>query len=89
VNHPFLWPLDQAAFSYRWSPPDRRMDHLHQAVAAMVEEATRAEEDPAIIFYRVRALASAAHGNRMSAFVSPALSRQRKRPPRLTEPWFC
>jgi len=89
ASHPFLGPLDQAAFSYRWSHPDRRMDHLHQAVAAMVGEATQAEEDPAITFYRVRALASAAHGNRMPAFVSPALSRQRKRPPRLTESWFC
>jgi hypothetical protein len=87
--HPFLGPLDQAAFSYRWFHPDRHMDHLHQAVAALVEEATREEEDPAITFCRVRALASAAHGNRMPAVVSPALSRQRKRPPRLTEPWFC
>ena len=89
ARHPFLGPLDQAAFSYRWSPPDRRMDHLHQDVAAMVEEATRAEEDPAVTFCRVHALASAAHGNRMPAVVPPALSRQRKRPPRLTEPWFC
>ncbi len=89
ANHPFLGPLDQAAFSYRWSPPDRRMDHLHQAVAAMVEEATRAEEDPAVTFCRVHALASAAHGNRMPAVVFPGLSMQRKRPPRLTEPWFC
>ena len=55
----------------------------------MVEEATRAEEDPAVTFCRVHALASAAHGNRMPAVVPPALSRQRKRPPRLTEPWFC
>ena len=86
---PFLGLLDQAAFSYRWSHPDRRMDHLHQAVAMTVEEATRAGEDPAITFYRVRALAFVTHGNRMPAFVSPAPSRQRKRPPRLTEPWFC
>lgn len=86
---PFLGPLDQAAFSYRWSHPDRRMGHLHQAVAAMVEEATRAEEDPAVTFCGVHALASAAHGNRMPAIALPGLSRQRKRPPRLTEPWFC
>ena len=86
---PFLGPLDQEAFSYRWSHPDRRMDHLHQAVATTVEEATRVGEDPAITFYRVRTLASVAHGNRMPALVSPAPSKQRKRPPRLTEPWFC
>lgn len=85
----FLGPLDEAAFSYRWSHPDHRMDHLHRAVAAIVEEATRAEEDAAITFCRVRSLASVAHGHRMPAVAFPALSGQRKRPPRLTEPWFC
>ena len=43
----------------------------------------------AMTFYRVRALAAVAHGNRMPAVVSSAPSRQRTRPPRLTEPWFC
>ena len=68
----FLGPLDEAAFSYRWSHPDHRMDHLHRAVGAMVEEATRAEEDAAITFCRVRSLASVAHGNRMPAVAFPA-----------------
>ena len=81
--------IPRVLISYRWSHPDHRMDHLHQAVAPMVDEATRAEEDSAITFYRVRALASAAHGNRMPAVAFPALSGQRKRPPRLTELWFC
>jgi hypothetical protein len=86
---PFLGPLDQAAFSYRWTHPDPRMDRLHQAVSVMVEKATQAEEDPAVTFYRVWALASAARGDRMRAGVFPILPSGRSRAPRLTEPWFC
>ncbi|MBI3990064.1 MAG: radical SAM protein [candidate division NC10 bacterium] len=86
---PFLGLLDQASLSYRWTHPDPRMDHLHQAVSAAVEEATRAGEDPAVTFDRVRALAYAARGGRPPAAVSPTLPHGRSRPPRLTEPWFC
>jgi radical SAM superfamily enzyme YgiQ (UPF0313 family) len=86
---PFLGPLDQAAFTYHWTHPDPRLDALHQAVTALVEEATRTDEDPAITFYRVRQLASAAHDGRPTEMVAGALSSDRSRPPRLTEPWFC
>jgi hypothetical protein len=86
---PFLGPLDQAAFTYHWTHPDPRMDALHQAVTALVEEATRADEDPALTFYRVRELACAAHDDRPVAMVAEALPADRSRPPRLTEPWFC
>jgi hypothetical protein len=85
---PFLGPLDQAAFTYRWSHPDRRMDDLHHAVNELVEEASRADEDPAITFDRVRALAYARDG-RPAPAVSRVLPPGRRRPPRLTEPWFC
>jgi len=47
---PFLGPLDQAAFSHRWTHPDRRMDELHGAVTRLVEEATKENEDPAVTF---------------------------------------
>ena len=65
------------------------MDELHQAVSKVVEEATRADEDPAVTFDRVRALAYAVRGDRVPARSSPALRLGRSRPPRLTEPWFC
>jgi hypothetical protein len=59
---PFLGSLDQASFTYRWAHPDLRMDHLRRAVSLTVEEATRAEEDPAITFVRVRELAETMAG---------------------------
>jgi hypothetical protein len=86
---PFLGPLDQASFTYRWTHPDPRMDPLQQAVSALVEEATRADEDPLATFHRVRALAWTAHDGRETAPVTPTPSHRRSRPPHLTEPWFC
>ncbi len=86
---PFLGPLDQASFSYGWTHPEPRMDHLHRAVCVLVEEAARAEEDPGVTFHRVRGLAYAALGRSLPAAVSPPLERDRSRPPRLTETWFC
>jgi hypothetical protein len=86
---PFLGPLEQASFSYRWTHPDARMDHLQQAVSVMVQEATRAEEDPAVTFYRVRELAGTIAGQAVEESRRPERTRLRSRPPRLTEPWFC
>jgi radical SAM superfamily enzyme YgiQ (UPF0313 family) len=86
---PFLGALDQAAFSYRWTHPDRRMDELHQAVTSLVEEAGKADEDPAVTFQRIRALAEAAYTGGQPAAVSPQAAAGRQRTPRLTEPWFC
>ncbi len=86
---PYLDSLDQAAFTYRWTHPDPRMDDLQRGLSAAVEEAARAGEDPAITFDRVRALAYRAHRERRSARGFAALPSDRNRPPRLTEPWFC
>jgi radical SAM superfamily enzyme YgiQ (UPF0313 family) len=82
---PHLGPLDQASFSYRWAHPDPRMDRLHKEVSALVEADTKAEEDPAVTFYRVAALAV---GRRPADVLCP-LPRDRIRAPRLSEPWFC
>lgn len=87
--HHCLGPLDQAAFTYRWTHPDPRMDDLQPAVSAAVEEATRTDEDPAVTFQRVRALAYAVSNGGPAAPVIPTLPHPRRRPPRLTEPWFC
>jgi radical SAM superfamily enzyme YgiQ (UPF0313 family) len=81
---PFLGPLDQQSFSYRWIHPDPRMDDLQKEVAALVEADARAGEDPAATFYRVWSLA--AGGER--APLRP-LAPERLRAPRLSEPWFC
>jgi hypothetical protein len=80
-----LGPLDQALFSYVWTHPDPRMDRLQKQIAALVEKDVHAGADPAVTFYRVWALAA----GRQPAAVVPALSPQRVRAPRLSEPWFC
>jgi radical SAM superfamily enzyme YgiQ (UPF0313 family) len=87
--HPFLGPLDQANFTYRWAHPDPRLDELHRAVSAVMEQAARADEDPAMTFHRVYELAYVARGDVAPASVPVMRLGQRRRPPRLTEPWFC
>lgn len=82
---PYLGPLDQASFSYRWTHPDPRMDRLQKEVSALVEADAKAGEDPAVTFYRVWALAA----GRPATAVMAAPPRDRPRAPRLSEPWFC
>jgi radical SAM superfamily enzyme YgiQ (UPF0313 family) len=82
---PYLGALDQAAFIHRWTHPDPRMDALQREASRLVETAGNA--DPAATFYRLKALAHATAG-RPKAPV-PALAPDRRRPPRLTEAWFC
>jgi len=77
---PFLGGLDPAAFTYRWTHPDPRMDELQRAASALVERAARASEDAWTTFNRLRVLA----GGR----VAPP-PPERPIPARLTEPWFC
>ncbi|MBI3292737.1 MAG: radical SAM protein [Elusimicrobia bacterium] len=78
---PFLGLLDQANFYYRWTHPDPRMDKLQKQVARLVEEAARVNEDPLVTFSQIKRLAGT------NGFQLPPLDR--KRPPRLTETWFC
>jgi radical SAM superfamily enzyme YgiQ (UPF0313 family) len=88
-SHPAMLPhrgeLNQAAFSYRWTHPDPEMDRLQKEVSAVVEQGAKAEEDTALTFYRVKALAEQ---RRTEDAVSP-LRHDRVRAPRLSEPWFC
>lgn len=99
VIQPFLGPLDQANFYYRWLHPDPRMDELQKQVAHVVEEAARLQEDPMVTFLRIKRLATGvATGVRSCGALSitnggpnefKPSSPDRKRPPRLTETWFC
>ncbi len=87
---PYLDQLDQESFTYRWVHPDPRMDELQKAVAIAVESAARINEDPFVTFNRVRHLACAAIGKEESAITLPTdFEPNRRRPPRLTEDWFC
>jgi radical SAM superfamily enzyme YgiQ (UPF0313 family) len=86
---PHLGPLEQATLSYRWTHPDPRMDRLQAETAQVVARAVERKEDAPAIFDRVRALAAAAAGAAVPVPVAPGMAKGRKRPPRLTEAWFC
>jgi radical SAM superfamily enzyme YgiQ (UPF0313 family) len=84
---PFLGPLVEGAFYYRWTHPDPRMERLSADVAALAAQTAGAREDAAATFNRITRLADAAAGAPPRA--DAVLSAERRRPPRLTEPWFC
>ena len=82
---PHRGPLDEAAFTYRWTHPDPDMDQLQKDVAKLIEEDALIEEDTALTFYRVLELAS----GREPVGVACSLPADRERAPRMTESWFC
>jgi len=87
---PYLGALDPAAFTYRWTHPDTRMDRLEREVRAVVERATAAGEGASRIFERVREVASTvAEGAPLRRTVAGSSARLTGQAPRLTEPWFC
>jgi radical SAM superfamily enzyme YgiQ (UPF0313 family) len=86
---PHLGPLEQETLSYRWAHPDPRMDVLQTETAQAVAQAVEASADAPAIFDRVRALAAAAAGAPAPVPVAAGMAKGRKRPPRLTEAWFC
>ena len=87
---PYLGALDQESFTYRWTHSDPRMDELHKAVSVAVESASQIGEDAFVTFHRVRNLAYPAIGREESSLTFPPnFEPDHKRPPRLTEDWFC
>jgi radical SAM superfamily enzyme YgiQ (UPF0313 family) len=86
---PHLGALEQETLSYRWTHPDARMDALQVETATAVARAVEEKADAPVIFDRVRALAAMIAGAPAPAPVAGGMSKGRKRPPRLTEAWFC
>jgi len=86
---PYLGALVAADFSYPWRHPDPRMEALQAGVAALIADSAPRAEDPAVTFDRVRALAARAAGTPAPEPLAPRLAPDRRRPARLTEPWFC
>ncbi len=85
---PFLGPLVEDDFYYRWTHPDPRMDDVQRDVTALVAARAAAEEDPAVTLERLRCLAAGRAGRAaLAAFRLPP--PERPIPARLTEPWFC
>ena len=93
ADHPamraHLGAFQAEAFLYGWTHPDLRMDELQGRVAAVVARAATAEEDAAVTFDRVASLADEVAGRPRRSPIAPGLAPDRRRPPRLTEPWFC
>ena len=83
----FLGELVEGQFYHRWTHPDPRMEALHAAVSSLIAEAADRREDVAVTFQRVRELADQGAGATPRPVRAPAA--RGKRPPRLTEPWFC
>ncbi len=86
---PFLGALDPAAFTYRWTHPDPRMDELQRAASALVERAAGSGEDAWTTFYRLRTLAAERAGLPSATGGVESPPPERAFPARLTEPWFC
>lgn len=84
----WLGTLDEAAYTYTWDNPDPRVDQLQRQIGALVEEAAREERDPWDTFDRIKQLAWGVLGESPPDSISPA-DGVRRRPPRLTESWFC
>ena len=93
ADHPAMRPhlgaLVEGAFSYAWTHPDPRMDWLQAEVARVVEAAAEAQADDAVTFDQARTLADGAAGVPARGLPAALWRPDRRRPPRLTEPWFC
>jgi radical SAM superfamily enzyme YgiQ (UPF0313 family) len=84
LDHPDIQPhlggYDAERLSWTWEPEDPDMDELQAGLAALVEGAAAAAEDPARTYERICAQVGA------GAQIEAGSVEGR---PRLTEPWFC
>jgi radical SAM superfamily enzyme YgiQ (UPF0313 family) len=85
----WLRELDAAAYTYRWTHPDPRMDSLHQAVSMLVEKAQGTQADPIETFFHIKALALEANDQEMCVSCAIQNYGSPKVLPHLTESWFC
>jgi radical SAM superfamily enzyme YgiQ (UPF0313 family) len=86
--HEWVGPLDEQAYGYTWVHPDPRVDELQRQVARISEEASSCEADPYDTFDAIREAAY-----RLADEMPPQRPerprRRWRRPPRLSESWFC
>ncbi len=84
----WLGELDEAGYTYRWSNPDPRLDVLQRDIGAIVERAERDGAESIDTFYQIKETAWSAAGQQPPAATGNPRQTWR-RPPRLTESWFC
>ncbi len=85
----FLGQLVERDFYHEWTHPDARMDALHREVSEVVAAAAESGQDPVQTFDRVRRLTDSLSGASARRRVAARVAPDRRRPPRLSEPWFC
>ena len=85
----WIGELDAAAYTYRWTHPDPRMDTLHQAVSTLVEMSQSVHTDPIETFFHIKALALEANDQGMCVSCAIRDYGTGKILPHLTESWFC
>jgi radical SAM superfamily enzyme YgiQ (UPF0313 family) len=78
---PWLGRFEPDEFGWSWTHPDRRVDELWRASAALAKAQAEAGADPMDTFRKLRALADPRPHE--------APRRASRKVPRLTEPWFC
>jgi radical SAM superfamily enzyme YgiQ (UPF0313 family) len=83
----WLGPLDAENFTYRWASPDARLDLLQRQVAAIVEADAAAQASARDTFRLIWEATHASAGLPLPPLPDPVVFR--RRPPRLTEDWFC
>jgi len=86
---PFLGPLDEGSLSYRWVHPDKRIDDLQKLFSQKVEAGEASGEDPEATFFQLKEYVFAALEGREAKATRHIPRSPRKRPPRMSEPWFC
>lgn len=87
TSQEWLGPLDAANFTYRWTSPDARLDRLQRDVAALVAAGAAANAPARETFRRIWEATHAIAGLPLPPLPDPVVYR--RRPPRLTEDWFC
>jgi radical SAM superfamily enzyme YgiQ (UPF0313 family) len=85
----WLGELDAAAYTYRWTHPDKRMDDLQRKAAKLVEQAQKVQADPIETFFHIKAMALSANAQDMCVSCAVKGYGTRKVLPHLTESWFC
>ncbi|MBX5451472.1 CUAEP/CCAEP-tail radical SAM (seleno)protein [Thermogemmatispora sp.] len=85
----WLGELDEGAYSYRWRHPDPRMDELQERVAVIAEAAAQEGWNPVETFFRIKEEALAMAGRAFDREAAQRRYGEPRRPPRLTESWFC
>ncbi|MBA2520836.1 MAG: radical SAM protein [Chloroflexia bacterium] len=83
----WLQALDAANFTYRWRSPDERLDRLQREVASIVTAGSMGNTPARETFGRIWEAAHAISGLPLPPLPEPVAYR--RRPPRLTEDWFC